>query len=280
MLSIPAFGWTARRQIKKMIIKVVQEVYDKEPITRIGRKYKAKGDTEKVSPFTKVRKKKMGGKEGKYLRYLFQSKWGGHLRVLSGMTYANEPLQIMSSFRGVIAIAFATGAYGLIFPSLWMLSDAFSVTRLSILSVFAVCIMTIWIIYAHGLWERSSEKNTKKMRRLYNSATVFTLLIAVATYYIALMLLFFVVILFVVPPELYQTQVGLSAAPDFMNYIKLGWVAASVATMAGAIGAGLEREERVRNITYGYRQNKRHKELEQAKKEEERKREVSENRDV
>jgi hypothetical protein len=46
-------------------------------------------------------------------------------------------------------------------------------------------------------------------------------------------------------------QVGLG------EYLILSWFGASLATVAGALGASLEDEETVRGASYGYRQRRR-----------------------
>lgn len=262
LLSIPAFGWSTQKRIEKMLIQILQKAY-----------YKSSDKVEESKAPTlsshKYHVEESQNEGGHYLYYLFRSKWLGHLIVLLGMAYANSPWQLMVSLRSVLAIAFTTGAYGLIFPTMWLVSNAFSIARLLALSGFAIFSVSIWIIYSHGLWEKNSKRTDNKLRRLYNSATVLTLSFGVLSYYVVLMVLFFIFIAFIVPPDLYSSQVGLSRAPVLLDYIKLGWFATSIATTAGAIGVGLEEEDEVRNIAYGYRQRKRYKEVEKAREKEE-----------
>jgi len=135
--------------------------------------------------------------------------------------------------------------------------------------VLSIVGMSIWIIHGHNLWEIKTEKSSEKIRRLYNGATVSTLLLAVGYYYIILGLLFIITTHILVAPDFFAQQVGLSTLPAFVHYLQLAWVVTSIATIAGAVGVGLENEENVRNATYGYRQRKRYNEMEEEKKKQE-----------
>jgi hypothetical protein len=55
-----------------------------------------------------------------------------------------------------------------------------------------------------------------------------------------------------VPGAYFQTV--LKHAVGFGKYLTLSWLAASLATVAGAIGSSLEVEITVREAAYGYRQ--------------------------
>src|SRR5829696_2590093 len=58
-----------------------------------------------------------------------------------------------------------------------------------------------------------------------------------------------------VPGDYFQSI--LKHPVGFGEYLTLSWLAASLATVAGALGASLEDEETVRKASYGYRQRLR-----------------------
>jgi hypothetical protein len=58
-----------------------------------------------------------------------------------------------------------------------------------------------------------------------------------------------------VPGDYFQSI--LKHPVGFGEYLTLSWLAASLATVAGALGASLEDEETVRKASYGYRQRRR-----------------------
>lgn len=202
------------------------------------------------------------------VRFVIYPRIYGRLRLILGMTFANNPFKIMSSFKNVMAIAFTTGAFALIFPTIWNLGQLFSVYRLSGIMVAAILGLVAWIIVAHNLWEYPLKQNKPNIRRLYNLVTVSTLIIDVVTYYIFMFILFLGACLIFIPVEYFQSMINDydDAVSTFVNYMYVAWATTSISTVVSAIGAGLENEELVRNITYGYRQNRRYKEVNQNQK--------------
>src|SRR5215204_3964526 len=180
----------------------------------------------------------------------------GHLRLWSGMVLANRPWRMLPAFKGAIAAAFATGAYVLVISSMWLLADAVGFWRLLLLMVTAIVAMVVWIIIAHHLWERPEDRQRREWAKLYNGVSVLTISAAVLLAYAILILLLFVAAWIFVPGGYFQST--LKHPVGFGEYLTLSWLGASLATVAGALGASLEDEERVRAASYGYRQRRRH----------------------
>ena len=180
----------------------------------------------------------------------------GRLRLWAGMVLANRPWKMLPAFKGAIAAAFATGAYALVITTLWMLADSVGWARLLLLMVTAIVAMVAWIIVAHHLWERPEDPDQQKWAALYNGVTVLTVTSAVLCAYAILFALILLAAWVFVPGDYFQTI--LKHPVGFGEYLTLSWLAASLATVAGALGASLEDEETVRKASYGYRQRRRH----------------------
>jgi hypothetical protein len=180
----------------------------------------------------------------------------GHLRLWSGMVLANRPWRMLPAFKGAIAAAFATGAYALVITTLWVLADSVGWARLLLLMVTAIVAMVAWIIVAHHLWERPEDPDQQKWAALYNGVTVLTVTSAVLCAYAILFALILLAAWVFVPGDYFQSI--LKHPVGFGEYLTLSWLAASLATVAGALGASLEDEETVRKASYGYRQRRRH----------------------
>lgn len=298
-ISIPNFGWPPmEKRITKTIIHLLSEMLNKtnaknssENNSHSQEDIYPKKNThfiKRVFPIMPIRRQETPYIEDSSLvdsnsnednddnitntfidvRYLAIPRLYGLFRLILGMTFANNPMKIMSSFKNIIAIAFTTGAFALIFPTIWKWAQVFSVYRLTALMIVAIIGLVTWIIIAHDLWEHPSQQNNPNISRLYNSATTSTLLIDVMTYYLMMFILFLAATIVLIPPDYLESiidNVDNESLPVFVHYARVAWIEASISIIVSAMGAGLENDELVRDVTYGYRQNKRYKEINQSK---------------
>jgi Flp pilus assembly protein TadB len=86
---------------------------------------------------------------------------------------------------------------------------------------------------------------------LFNTATTATVLLGVFALYVMLFLLSAVGVLLLVPGELLSTVLHHHAS--YVDKTQLAWLGASLATVAGALGAGLETDDAVRRAAYANR---------------------------
>lgn len=262
-ISLPAFGFPPMQaRLKKVILQMMVELYKDESFDKKEYKQNLKTITRSF-PLSPVRRIKPKEKEEKVdSRYIVHPRVNGEIRLISGMTIANRPWLLITSFKPIIAVAFATGAYSIIFTTLWKLSVHFSLIRLISLMLVSIASMVLWITLSHNLWETSTTKGDKKIKHLYNMATITTLTIGVVTFYSLLFIIFSIAILIFVPPDMFQSVTSIKEEVDALILLRLSWLGTSVAILAGAIGAGVENPELVRNIAYGYRQKQRYNEIE------------------
>lgn len=262
IFSYPAFGWRpVKNRFKRSIVAIINEVHHSE---ERHEEYDEDDDVKyainKQFPLSKIDKTEvyLDETENYHLRYLSNSRSAGMIRLVNGMTFANNPLNMMASLSNIVAIAFTTGAFGLIFTTMWQMSMEFSMWRLFGISVIAVIGMLIWVMLSHELWESTKKSNNKRLTWLYNLTTVMTLFVAIIIYYIILYTLFLIAELVLLPPDFLGQQVGLKRAAGFDLYLSIPWFAASISTVAGAIGAGLLNDQLIKESTYGYRQQMRY----------------------
>ncbi len=264
-LSLPAFGWSPEQRIKKMVLQVIEDMYYKDSDYQ---KRERDQRLNNIFLIDNIDKEKQKEKHEIVIRYLISSRFMGTLTLLSGMTYDNKPWRLMPALKSVLAIAFASGAYGMIFPTLWQLSYEYSSPRLISLTLLSVAILIMWIIQAHNLWETKDVSKDNVYRKLYNTATISTLLVAIILFYLVLFVLYLITSFFLVEPQFFMEQVNMSDAPTLLNYLQLAWMTSSVGIISGAIGVGLEDEDVVRKATYGYRQRQRYDKIQERREEE------------
>jgi len=169
------------------------------------------------------------------------------LRLVTRGVLANSPWRIFVSFKTVIAASFATGAYALIFPTIWQLGDTFGWPRLVGLMVAAIVALIFWMIVGHSLWERSTDEAERDPRitpAMQNAVTLLTLTVAVLISYAVLFLLILSAAWIFISDSIIQSSLGHPV--DFGDYVTLAWVATSISTITGALGSGLEDDAEVR----------------------------------
>jgi hypothetical protein len=182
----------------------------------------------------------------------------GPLWMLAGMVRVNRPWRLVLGLRGALAASVATAAFGLVSSPVWQVGGAISTVRLSIATAVSVITMVGWLILNHGLWQHADDPAEGRQIRLYNAATVLTLTIGVLVSYLVLLVGNVMTAWFIVIPEVFSGY--LRRPVEFTDYLRLAWLVASLATIGGALGSGLESSDAVRSATWGsrYRHNHRH----------------------
>ena len=199
----------------------------------------------------------------RYINILFIISW---IQLIGGLTRANQPWKNIFNFKKIISVAFATGTYVSIFSMPWELSVIYSPLRLIILMVIAILGMAGWLFYAHQLIEKKTAKSQRVYRYIYNSTTLVTLSLITLINYVILYLLLIISITLFVPVELFNSWTSAQAQFTFSNYMRLIWFVSSLGLLAGAMGSTVENEEKIRRITYSYRQYHRYKKLSKNKR--------------
>jgi hypothetical protein len=172
----------------------------------------------------------------------------GNLRLLAGMVRANRPARVIARLSRALAASLGTAAYAMTSSSIWKLADGMTWPRLALLGAAAIIMLCVVLILAHGLWERASGQDDREAAVLFNITTSATLGLAVVTLYASLLVLSVVAAAAAIPSSVYDADVG--HAPALTDYLKLGWLTATIATLAGALGSLVESDESVREAAY------------------------------
>ncbi|MET0701334.1 MAG: hypothetical protein ABWY93_16885 [Mycobacterium sp.] len=179
-------------------------------------------------------------------------------RLLAGMVRANRPWRLVAGLSKVLVVALGSGALGLATDTIWLFADTMGPWRICATTVLSIGAMVAWLILDHELWERPTDSAEHARATLYNIATLITLTIGVAVLHVAL----FVSILFAASitlrPDVFAQTLGHPVS--ISNYLSLAWLVASIATVGGALGSGLEDDSGVKAAAYGIRQRQRFEE--------------------
>jgi hypothetical protein len=175
----------------------------------------------------------------------------GNVRLLVGMIRANQPWRLAIRLSRALTAALAAGVFALVTPDIWQLGDALGWIRLSAIGVGSVAAIAASLIVGAGLWEHASQPVGRKQVTLFNLATTGTVVLGVLFLYAALFVLALLTSPILVPAHLFEENIG--HAVRVGDYVKLAWLASALATLGGALGAGLESDEAVRAAAYTYR---------------------------
>jgi hypothetical protein len=175
----------------------------------------------------------------------------GNLRLIAGMVRANRPWRLIVRLSRALAAAAAAVVFALVTSDLWVLADALNWPRLLFLTVLSVGATVLWLIVSHRLWEPRRGRGSRQQTVLFNVATTLTLVLGVASLYAAVFALGIATAALIIDAGVLGKALGHDA--DIGDYAALAWMASSLATIAGGLGAGLESDEAVREAAYGYR---------------------------
>ena len=176
---------------------------------------------------------------------------GGRLRLLIGMVRANRPWRLAVRLYRALVAALAAVAFALVTPDLWRISASLGPVRLAAIGILAVAFTVLSLIAAHGLWERRGASKAEDQVLLFNAATAATVLFGVLSLYLALFLFSLGGAGLFITPDLLSKELGSNVT--LADYLRLAWLATSLAMIGGALGAGLETNEAVREAAYAYR---------------------------
>ena len=259
VVSLPAYGWPPNHKgVLNTIVTLITSVQGDND--RTGATSAAAGRESMVSAFKPYFKMNRLHYDSDYREetgsehsiYQIDDNLRGYLRLVSGMSWANNPFNMLRILSSVVAIAFATGAFGMMFSTMWNLSNIFSTGRLLAVSLLAVTGMVTWIIISHNLWETKNQETDHRFLRLYNGATILTLLISLAFYFVLLYFMFLTAGLVMLPPDYVLRNIG-EEEMSIRFYLELAWFATALSTVAAAIGAGFQDKSIIQESTYGYR---------------------------
>ena len=172
----------------------------------------------------------------------------GNVRLLLGMIRANQPWAFVARLSRAMVVAAATGMLTLVASDLWVLAMAYGPVRLVLLAVMAIGAVSATLILGADLWERPRRRAQREQVILFNLATTATVAIGVVVFYLGLFILSWVGALLLIDE---QVLAGVAGHPvNALDYAKISWLTASLATVGGALGAGLEDEDVVRAAAY------------------------------
>jgi hypothetical protein len=172
----------------------------------------------------------------------------GNARVLLGLILANRPWRLAMTLSKALTAAAAAGVVTLATSDLWLLSTAYGPVKLILLTMLAIGAVTATLMIGADLWEQPRRRIEREQVTLFNLATTATVLIGVVTFFAALFVLSFLAAVLLVDAGVFAAVIGQPVGTA--EYAQLSLLTASLATIGGALGAGLENDDVVRAAAF------------------------------
>ena len=237
VLSLPALGALHLRQrLRRALVELIGEL--------AGRGADDDWEESVLRELTTEPKHRPGGLGFVYVPVLV----AGHLRLLLGMVRANRPWRLAARLYSALVAALAVGAFVLVTSDIWRISGSVGWWRLLVMCLLAIAGTVAAVIGAHGLWERVPDPRVRDQVVLFNVTTALTVEIGILCLYLVLFALGLGAAGLLLRPAVFGSALGHAARGS--DYLALAWFAASFATVAGGLGAGLESREAVREAAY------------------------------
>ena len=173
----------------------------------------------------------------------------GNLHLLAGMVRANEPWRLILGLQRALTAAMVGVVFAIVTSDIWRLADRVNSLRLAAVGLGSVATICATLIVGADLWERSPDRGVRQQVILFNVATTVTLVIGIAALYTTLFGVTLLATVLVVPSGLLGDVLGHPVS--FADRVELAWLVSSMGTLGGALGAGLETDEGVRQAAYG-----------------------------
>src|ERR1700730_7342366 len=247
VLSMPALGpVSVRKRTAETIVRLVGHI--------LGDLAQAEGAAERLPLAEAVtrRKREMGARteRGENGVGFVARAVTGTIWLLLGVLRATRPWRLALRLMRVLAVAFAAGVFALVTSDIWRLAHYLGPLRLVAIGLGSVAAITVTIMVSTGLWERSPHPAAREQVALFNMVTAATVSLGVAALYLALFAAMLAAALLLVPGSLLGLVLGNPAG--VADQVSLAWLATSIATLGGALGAALESSESVREAAYTY----------------------------
>jgi hypothetical protein len=167
------------------------------------------------------------------------------------MVRANRPYRLVRDLSKVLVATLASAGFFIVNSNAWEIADRLGVPSLVLIALLAIGGLGVWLVVAHSLWEEPAQSRDPDFTRRANAATSITLLLGLAFGYLVLYIAVLLSMALVVPDQIMTSSLGHPVG--VWDYAAVAWFAASMATVVGAIGSGLESDEEVSETISRYR---------------------------